>query len=200
MRMPQFRPAPTHGSGLVCLLPCQDHMLSWRFNAFYAFAFPLRPYVRTDRGENIFFWRDRVLSLPSDLEALNKSRFGEEFLYIFLLRLRSWEVQRKKMGGEPWFHKKWTLKFTKFIAGWISNFPEPFEKNMAEVHPAIGAEEVDPEGLWHCAETFAKQTWWLWLLDVGSMSSQRWHLRDYVTWPEGNLLGLWEVAGNSWHQ
>lgn len=31
MRMPQFRPAPTHGSGLVCLLPCQDHLLSWRF-------------------------------------------------------------------------------------------------------------------------------------------------------------------------
>lgn len=35
--------------------------------------------------------------------------------------------------------------------------PGALRKKMAEVHPAIGAEEVDPEGLWHCAETFAKQ-------------------------------------------
>ena len=66
------------------------------------------------------------------------------------------------------------------------------KKQMAEVHPAIGAEEVDPEGVWHCTETFAKQRWWLWLLDVGSMSKMAFErLRD-LTWREICLdFGRW---------
>ena len=138
-------------------------------------------------------------SLSSDPEALNESRFGEEFLYIFLLKLRSWEVQRKKWAVSHDFTRHWILKFTKFIAGWISNFPEPFEKNkwLRFIQPSEQRKWILKEcGTVPKPSPSKGDGYGCWML----VQCQRWHLRDYVTWPEGNLLGLWEVAGNSWHQ